>query len=320
MALTWQFATTRDRQSAPASHVFAYAWREGSRQQLWLCLLALTVFLLTLAPLELQRHIIDDAIATSDLRLLVILGAAYLTVILLQGSLKYLFRVYRGTVSERAVRSLRKRVYSRREDQQQGSTDEAGQGRAVSMVAAEVERLGGFVGESFSEPVLQFGILASVLGYMFVVEPRVAAVALIFFLPQVILVPLIQRVVNRRAKRKVQLVRDLGDEIAHEDDVESHPRRYAEEVDQVYRTRISYFRLKFLQKFINNILNHLGPLSVLMVGGYYVITGVTTIGTVVAFISGFERMADPSRRLLAYYRLAAESQVQYRLLAGQLGR
>jgi ABC-type bacteriocin/lantibiotic exporter with double-glycine peptidase domain len=42
-----------------------------------------------------------------------------------------------------------------------------------------------------------------------------------------------------------------------------------------------------------------------MVGGYLVTSGATTIGTVVAFISGFQRLADPSRELLAYYRLAA---------------
>jgi hypothetical protein len=36
---------------------------------------------------------------------------------------------------------------------------------------------------------------------------------------------------------------------------------------------------------------------------------------VVAFISGFQRLADPSRELLAYYRLPAETQVEYRLIA-----
>jgi ABC-type bacteriocin/lantibiotic exporter with double-glycine peptidase domain len=64
-------------------------------------------------------------------------------------------------------------------------------------------------------------------------------------------------------------------------------------------------------------MNHLAPLSVLMVG-YLVINGETTVGTIVAFISGFERMADPSRQLIAYYRLASESQVQYRLIAERL--
>lgn len=78
--------------------------------------------------------------------------------------------------------------------------------------------------------------------------------------------------------------------------------------------RLQYYALKFLIKFLNNLLNHLAPLSVLMVGGYLVIQGATTVGVVVAFISGFMRLADPSRALLAYYRLAAETRVQYRLI------
>lgn len=47
-------------------------------------------------------------------------------------------------------------------------------------------------------------------------------------------------------------------------------------------------------------LNGLRLLSLL--GGVdLVIEGATTIGTVVAFISGFQRLADSSRELFAYY-------------------
>jgi ABC-type bacteriocin/lantibiotic exporter with double-glycine peptidase domain len=81
---------------------------------------------------------------------------------------------------------------------------------------------------------------------------------------------------------------------------------------------MSYYRLKFLSKLLTNFMNYLAPLSVLLVGGYLAIEGQTTVGTIVAFISGFERMADPSRQLIAYYRLASESQVQYRLIVDRL--
>jgi ABC-type bacteriocin/lantibiotic exporter with double-glycine peptidase domain len=82
----------------------------------------------------------------------------------------------------------------------------------------------------------------------------------------------------------------------------------------VYAVRVSYYRFKFAIKLMNNLMNHFAPLTVLMAGGYLAINGETTVGTIVAFISGFERMADPSRELLAYYHLASESQAQYRLI------
>jgi ABC-type bacteriocin/lantibiotic exporter with double-glycine peptidase domain len=125
---------------------------------------------------------------------------------------------------------------------------------------------------------------------------------------------MIQRFINRRALRKVKLVRELGEQIV--DAVERD--HYDRTAHRVYRVRMSYYRFKFFSKLFTNFMNHLAPLSVLMVGGYLVINGETTVGTIVAFISGFERMADPSRELIAYYRLASESQVQYRLIADRL--
>ena len=286
--------------------IFAFAWRESARHQPWLCLLAAAIFPLTMVPLELQRRIIDRAIGDQNLDLLFWLGALYLGTVVLQGGLKYLLRVYRAFVGERATLRLRRTVHHQDRDEEQGQT--------VSIVASEVERVGGFVGESFSEPILQGGILVVVLGYMLVVEPTIALISLCFFVPQILLVPMIQRFINQRALRKVRLVRELGEQI-----VDAVGRdHYDRTAHRVYGVRMSYYRLKFFSKLFTNFMNHLAPLSVLMVGGYLVINGETTVGTIVAFISGFERMADPSRQLIAYYRLASESQVQYRLIAERL--
>mgnify|MGYP003403376523 CR=1 FL=1 len=41
-----------------------------------------------------------------------------------------------------------------------------------------------------------------------------------------------------------------------------------------------------------NFFNGLAPVAALVIGGYLVITGQTSIGVVVAFISGFDRLAD----------------------------
>jgi ABC-type bacteriocin/lantibiotic exporter with double-glycine peptidase domain len=293
--------------------LFGYVWRESRRHQLWLCLLAGAVFPLTMAPLELQKRIVDHAIGDQNLDLLWLLGGVYFVVVLLQGGLKYALRWYRGLVGERAIRRLRARVRQAHDREAAGDDNEAGRGESVSIVSTEVERVGGFIGESFSEPVLQIGIFISLLGYMLVVQTTIALVSLAFFVPQAIFVPLLQRVANRRAQRKVQLVRGLGELLVVPD--RDQGASYRDGLDDVYRVRLQYYALKFLIKFLNNLLNQVAPISVLMVGGYLAIQGATTIGTVVAFISGFQRLADPSRELLAWYRLEAETRVQYRLIA-----
>jgi ABC-type bacteriocin/lantibiotic exporter with double-glycine peptidase domain len=289
------------------SNVFAFAWRESRRHQPWLCLLALSIFPLTMAPLELQRRMVDQAIGGQEFELLLWLGAAYFAVVLLQGVLKYALHVWRSMVSERTILNLRRALHERGRGEG---------GETVSMVASEVERVGGFIGEAFSEPVLQCGVLIAVFGYMLVVEPTIALISLCFFVPQAVIVPPIQRVINRRARRKVKLVRELGAQIVEGQSGDAEA--YDDTTSKVYRVRMSYFRLKFLVKFLSNLINHLGPLSVLVIGGYLAINGETTLGTIVAFISGFERMAEPSRQLVAYYHLASETQVQYRLLAQQI--
>ena len=73
--------------------------------------------------------------------------------------------------------------------------------------------------------------------------------------------------------------------------------------------------LKFLLKGAINLLNNLAPLAVLMVGGYMVLQGESTVGVVVAFISGLQRLADPVRELMNYYRVAAQANVQHSMIA-----
>lgn len=287
--------------------IFAFAWRESARHQPWLCVCWRRRS--SRSPWYRSNCSGGSSIARSVIRtseLLFWLGAIYLGTVLLQGGLKYLLRVYRALVSERATLHLRRAAHGQNRHDEQGET--------VSIVASEVERVGGLVGEAFSEPILQGGILVVVLGYMLVVEPTIALVSLCFFVPQILLVPLIQRFINRRALRKVELVRELGGQIVASVGHDHYDRT----ASRVLGVRMSYYRWKFLSKLLTNFMNHLAPLSVLVVGGYMVINGETTVGTIVAFISGFERMADPSRQLIAYYRLASESQVQYRLIADRL--
>jgi ABC-type multidrug transport system fused ATPase/permease subunit len=207
MAQTAAASHYQQRVDAWPDSLFAFAWRESRRHQPWLSLLAAVIFPPTMVPLELQRRIIDRAIGDPNLELLFWLGAIYLGTVVVHGGLKYLLRIYRAFVSECATLHLRRAVRDR------GGQDD--QGKTVSIVASEVERVGGFVGEAFSEPILQGGILVAVLGYMLVVEPTIALVSLSFFLPQMLLVPLIERVVNRRAARKIRLVRELGEQIVN---------------------------------------------------------------------------------------------------------
>jgi ABC-type multidrug transport system fused ATPase/permease subunit len=305
----------RTGDDTPAGSLYGYVWRMSGWHQAWLSALAVLVAVLSMAPLELQRRIVNDAVGDADLHLLVLLGALYLAVLTLLAGLKYLLRVGQGWLGESAIRYTRKHLLGihRRPDPDRG--DESG--RAVSIIGDEVERLGGFVGEAVAEPLVNGGMVVAILGYMLVVEPLLTAACLAFFVPQLIAVPTIQRFVNRLVEKRIDLLRDFGDQVAAAAAGDEDSLRPAEDakLSAIYRNRIRIYLLKFASKSLVNFFNGLAPVAALLIGGYLVILGQTSIGVVVAFISGFDRLADPLRQLIAFYRLAAQSRVRHDAIA-----
>ncbi len=303
--------------------LYRYIWSISRRDQIGLCVLTALVFPLSMLPLELQRRIINDAVGGTSPELLLILGGGYFAVIVVHGGLKYALNLYRGRVSERVTLNLREAIYYCiyavvPGDRAARDEEPVDRGTVVSMLAAEVEKPGGFVGESLSQPLLQGGTIAAVLGYMVWVEPLIAFAAVVLHLPQLVVVPWIQGRINRHAKSHAERVRDLGDLVVERAETTggrgSIPQDFARLIERILAIRMSIFRLKYFLKFFNNFLGHLGPLSVLLLGGWLVIRGRTEVGTIVAFISGFERVNDPWRQLIALYRRVANARTMYKLV------
>ena len=301
-------AGVRPPRRFPAT-LYRYVWRVSRPQQIRLILLTLLVLPLSMAPLELQRRIVDDAVMNEHLGLLVQLCGVYLAVALGTVALKFARSVYEGRISESVIRSLRQAL-SHHDFKADGNGHG---GSAVSMVASEAEQIGAFVGESLSFPLLQAGTLVAVMGYMLVVEPLIALFAFALFLPSLLITPWIQRRLNDLVERRTVVLRELGDLIAAEGETHGESR-----IREIYRVRMRILVLKYLVKLVNNLVGHLGPIGVLLFGGWMVIEGRTELGVVVAFISGFEKIMDPARELLNFYRRMAQMRVQYRLIVAAM--
>ncbi len=186
------------------------------------------------------------------------------------------------------------------------------------MIVAEVEPIGGFVGESVSEPLLQGGILASVLAYLVHLDPWMALGAFVLFVPQFLFVPLLQAAVNWRAGARIRILRQLGIDVI--DQANQHFREDDQRIDRVFALDMGIFRLKFTMNFLMNLCSHLQIISALLIGGWWVYTDRLAIGGVVAFISGITRLNDPWGDLVNYFRDISVSQVKYRLLSNAVNR
>lgn len=306
----------------PARSLWRYIWLMSGRHQIAVCVIAAAVAALGIVPLELQRRLVDDAISKQDMPLLTVLAVIYLAVVLVHGAAKFILRIYEGWLSESAIRHNRRHL-SRLYAEDRTGNGEGENGRAISIIGSEIEKLGGFVGDGLSQPVVNAGMLIFGIGYMLSVEPIIGLIGVLALIPQIALVPVIQKQINRLIEKRVEKMREISDALSglhpgHDDNHKEPPDRIGSihrGIGFLYDNRMWFFILKFGMKTLINLLNALAPLSVLIVGGYLAIRGETSVGIIVAFISGFDRMSSPMRELLSYYRMAAQASVQHRMIA-----
>ena len=291
-----------------------FVLRASGKHQLLAGLLAVAVALLNFVPIELQRRVVDIAIADRDVTALLVLGGLYLATVLLHSGLKYALMVYQGWVGESAVKTARDQlaaVASKRP-----AREHAESGQTANVIGSEIDGVGGFVGTSISEFVVNLTLLTAVGGYMLYIQPEIALVSAIALVPQVWLAITMQGDLNVLVERQVGLVRKLGNEaVASSQDSSKGRRKALRTIRTIFGNRIQLYLLKYGLKSLLNLANALGSLVVLIVGSYLVIVGQTTIGTVVAFISGFERLSGPLRDLLNFYREYSQAKVQYQMIA-----
>jgi ABC-type bacteriocin/lantibiotic exporter with double-glycine peptidase domain len=143
-----------------------------------------------------------------------------------------------------------------------------------------------------------------------------AVVALLLFVPQVLFIPLLQNAINIRTKKRIQTVRKLSVDIVSEaaDRGGARERSYRRRVRHVYDLNMQIYRRKYGMNFLMNLFYHFGVIGILFVGGWFLIQGKTEIGTVIAFISGLDRMNDPWGDLVNYFRDLTNAAVKFKLI------
>jgi ABC-type multidrug transport system fused ATPase/permease subunit len=308
---------------------YAYVWRSSASQQIVLIVLAVMAALLAMAPLELQRHIINTLAGHELLENLVWLCGAYLIAALSISGLKYAVNIKSAGLGEFMIRSLRQDIFNSssplRSDATPGEATRDKAGTFVAMIATEAEAVGKFVGDCISTPVIQAGTLLSVLGYMLYTEPLLGLVVLLIAVPQVLIVPMVQRRINTLVRERTRTVRRAGDLIVDNmqgsgESAGSVGSEIGSAFDTIYGVRLRVFKLKFGLKFLVGAMQSVGVFTLLFAGGIMVLNGKTEIGIVVAFISGLDRVLDPWRELIAFVRSTSAAKVQFDLIEGTLGR
>lgn len=299
--------------------IIGYALRCTGPHQLGLAVLSIAAFLLSAVPLELQRRIINTIVDHGALATIVWLAGGYAAVALTEQSLKLALNVYRGWVAEDAVRSLRTRAGESAEAAQKAAASDIGV--EIAVMLEEVEPIGGFTGICVSEPLLQGGILVSVVIYMLYLDARLTLLALAFFLPQLVFVPLLQMAINRRAASRIVTKRDLSGEIVKAASAAGNAWGWAREpIARVFTLNMGIYKLKYTMNLLMNLMHHSAVAVAFGVGGWLALEGRIEVGTVVAIVSGMGKLNDPWGDVVNWARELSVVDVKYRLFVDALTR
>jgi ABC-type bacteriocin/lantibiotic exporter with double-glycine peptidase domain len=301
------------RNGMPAT-LFGFVRRVGAWSQLWVSCLAIAVFILTTAPLEMQRRILNAAVVDGNVRAVLVLAVAYAAIVLTEGLIKMLMNVYRGWIGEKAVRILRLAASARVDSMPVERTRADIQGVEISLILPEPEPIGGFVGVVVSELVLQAGTLLSAFAYMLYMQPLLALMALVIFSPQFVFVPLMQAAINRRVQSRINVLRQASVAVLVSAVGEAEVARVLKQelrFAEIFSLNLGVIKLRYSMHFLMNITHNFAKVIVLGVGGWYVISGQTEVGTVVAFVSGLNNVHDPWGALVNWYEDMMVTRTRY---------
>jgi ABC-type multidrug transport system fused ATPase/permease subunit len=319
--------------------LFRYIMRHTWRDQTVLLLLTCVSFPLIYINLELPKKIVNSAIQgkkipetflgmhVTQVSYLMSLSILLLTLITINGGLKYLINVYAGIVGERTLRRLRHDLYLQvmRFPLPQFKTMSAGE--IIPMIVAETEPVGGFIGDAFVLPIFQGGLLVTYVLFIFMQDPWLGLAAIALWPPQMYLIPRLQRKINQLAKERVQTARQLSDrigesvagfaEIRSNHTVELERADISDRLGKIFAIRYDIYRRKYFVKFLNNFLAQITPFFFYSVGGYLVIRGSLSLGALVAVLAAYKDILSPWKELLNWYATKEDVRIKHEQIVSQ---
>ena len=303
------------------------------RRQLFVLFLVAASFPFLYFSLELPKRIINKAIGGANfpqpfmgmefqqIEYLFVLCGMFLAMVLINGGFKYWINVAKGQLGERMLRRLRYELYSRVLRFPLPRFRKMSQGEIISMITAEVDPLGGFIGDALALPAFQGGTLLTILVFMFIQDPFLGGAAVAFYPVQIYLIPRLQKRVNLLSRERVRNVRKLSERIGETvtgiSEIHAHDTSEFELADfsgrlgTIYGIRYEIYRRKFMIKFLNNFIAQVTPFFFFSIGGYLVIKGDLTFGALVAVLAAYKDLASPWRELLSYYQSMEDIKTKY---------
>jgi ABC-type multidrug transport system fused ATPase/permease subunit len=205
--------------------------------------------------------------------------------------------------------------------------DKTATGQIIAMLTAELEPVGGFIGDALALPIAQAGTLLTIFIFMFVQNPILGAAAVALYPIQAYFIPKMQRKIRalgRQRVRKMRVLSDrIGEAIAAQVEIRTNAGAQhqladiAQRLGEIYAIRFDIYNRKFFVKFLNNLLNQLTPFFFFLIGGIFVISGELSFGALVAVLAAYKDLSSPWKELLDFYQNQQDVAIKYEQVVEQ---
>lgn len=322
--------------------LFKYILRYSWRAQIYIVVVTLISLPFYYASLDVPKQIINKVLDTKHrdhLRPPAFLGveldlfhgdrigllgffcAIFLFFVLVNGGFKLYINVLKGRLGERMLRRLRYQLYDTILRFPLPHFRKTSEGELINMITAEVEPVGGFIGDAFVVPLYQGGLLFTAIFFIFMQDWRMGLASIALYPIQGYVIPKLQRRVRLLGKDRVREMRkvserigdtvNLAREIRAHNTIDYERADYSDRMGRVYQIRFRIYNLKFFVKFLNNFLTQMTPFLFFSIGGYLVIHDQLSVGALVAALAAQKDLLSPWNELLNNYQTQQDSQQKY---------
>ena len=301
--------------------IYHWVFHGNMRLQVILVVVVCVTVAARVFPLEMQKLIINEAIGLRKLDSLYLYCGLYIGSVTLAGLLKLLIRYLQVRIGTNALKALRSELFQHVLSLPLPFFRRASPGLVVSSLTAELEPMIRFAGEAISNPLVNVLTFVAFTVYMFHLNPLLAAISVVVYPIEAIVLPLLQKRQNKVNRERSTILRQLSglitESITGVHEVHGNASHHLEgervgnAINKHIRLTRSMENLKSLIKFVNNQFLSFGPFTLFLVGGYLAIHGRFDLGALVAFLSAYEKLYDPWRELMTFYQQYQDSAVRY---------
>lgn len=325
-------------------NLLKYVWMHSRSDQLWMVVIILASMPTYFLSLELPKRIVNNPIQgvgfenpgdtgfflqthlpfgetifgepvmlfegfeMERIGFLLALSFTFLGLVVANGLFKLYINTFKGRMGERILRRMRYELFDRVLRYPLSRFRRTKASEIATMIKDEVEPMGEFIGDAFTQPLFLGGQALVALLFIFLQNVWLGCATMVVIAFQAWLIPVLRRRLIELGKQRQIAARELagrlgevveGIQDAHTNDTTNHERAEITSIlGKLFFIRFELYQRKFSVKFINNLLIQFLSFFFYAVGGYLAIVGTLDIGQLIGVIVAYKDLPGPVRGLI----------------------